>query len=247
MSGPPENALSVKKQEIRERVWSLMEREGVARFPRPIWGRIPNFEGAADAAERLQTLATFAEARVVKVNPDAPQKHVREHVLRQGKRLLVPTPRLRKGFLLIDPVGSPSIDVGYAATIRGSWKYGKPVTLNDLPKLDLVVAGSVAVSKSGVRLGKGGGYSEIEYGILRELQLVDEETNIVTTIHDLQIVQNVPESEHDLSVDRIVTPTRVINTFRKRSKPRGILWDRVTDRMLEEIPILKELADRKRR
>lgn len=246
MSKLYEDALSAKKQETRERVWSLMEQEGVARFPKPIRGRIPNFEGAADAAERLRTLPIFVDAHVVKVNPDAPQRPVRESVLRQRKQLLVPTPRLRNGFLLINPVESRGMDVSYAATIRGASRYGKPVRLGDLPKIDLIVAGSVAVSRSGVRLGKGGGYSEIEYGILRELGLVDDETPIVTTVHELQIVDEVPASEHDLTVDKIVTPTGIIDTGRKGRGPRGIFWDKVTGQMLEQIPILKDLAKAKR-
>lgn len=237
---------SVRKQEIREYVWSLLEKENVARFPRPIFGRIPNFEGAREAADRLRGLQLFLDAEVVKVSPDAPQRPVRENVLRQGKRLLVPTPRLRKGFLLINPPENPTIDAGYAATISGSWKYGRPVKLNDLPEVDLIVTGSVAVSRSGVRVGKGGGYSEIEYGILRELGRVSEETRIVTTVHDLQVVDDVPAEEHDLIVNKIVTPAKVIDTGRKRPEPKGIYWDKVTNRMLEEIPVLKDLAEAKR-
>jgi len=247
MSELRDEKLMRDKQKIREHVWSLLEENGVATFPKPIVGRIPNFEGAEKAAERLRTLSVFENANVVKVNPDAPQRSVRENVLKQRKMLLVPTPRLRKGFLRMDPSENSRINVALAATIKGSWRYGEPVNLNELPKVDLIVAGSVAVSRSGVRAGKGGGYSEIEYGILRELGLADENTPIVTTVHDLQIVDAVPADEHDLSVDVIVTPTQVIDTFRERPRPRGILWDRVTDRMLEEIPVLKALADLKRK
>jgi len=234
--------LSAAKQQIRERVWRLMEEKGVARFPKPIWGRIPNFEGAEKAAERLRALPIFADACVVKVNPDAPQRPVREHVLRQGKTLLVPTPRLRDGFLLINPSERLGMDVGYAATIRGASRYGRSVGLRDLPKVDLIVAGSVAVSRSGARVGKGGGYSEIEYGILRELQLVDDRTPVVTTVHELQIVEDVPMDRHDLTVDKIVTPLGIIDTERRGDRPHGIFWDKVTDRMLEQIPVLKDLA-----
>jgi len=233
--------LSAAKQQVREDIWRLMEQRGAARFPKPIWGRIPNFEGAEDAAERLRALPMFAGARVVKVNPDAPQRPVREHVLRQGKTLLVPTPRLRRGFLLINPAEIVSMDVAYAATIRGASKYGRPVRLSDLPKVDLIVAGSVAVSRSGARVGKGGGYSEIEYGILRELQLVDDRTLIVTTVHELQIVEHVPTGKHDLTVDEIVTPIRIINTGRTEHRPQGIFWDKVTQETLQEIPILRDL------
>ena len=91
------------KQSIRERIWDLMEREDIARFPRPVHGRIPNFEGAEMAAARLTELDAFKRARMVKVNPDAPQHPVRENVLLSGRRLLMPTPRLRQGFILLEP------------------------------------------------------------------------------------------------------------------------------------------------
>ncbi|KXA89925.1 hypothetical protein AKJ62_02060 [candidate division MSBL1 archaeon SCGC-AAA259D14] len=46
--------MSEEKSEIRHKIWTIMEKKGVARFPRPIKGRIPNFEGAEKAAENLK-------------------------------------------------------------------------------------------------------------------------------------------------------------------------------------------------
>ncbi len=37
------------KAELREMIWRRLEEEGVVRFPGS-WGRIPNFEGAGEAA-----------------------------------------------------------------------------------------------------------------------------------------------------------------------------------------------------
>jgi 5-formyltetrahydrofolate cyclo-ligase len=59
------------KQAVRERVWALLERERVARFPGAT-GRIPNFVGASAATARLASLPAWRAARVVKSNPDAP-------------------------------------------------------------------------------------------------------------------------------------------------------------------------------
>ena len=33
------------KQSIRQKVWEFMERNDIANFPRPVYGRIPNFKG----------------------------------------------------------------------------------------------------------------------------------------------------------------------------------------------------------
>ncbi|MEL9941194.1 MAG: 5-formyltetrahydrofolate cyclo-ligase, partial [Ignisphaera sp.] len=148
---------SVFRNELRNRIWRIMEERNIARFPRPVFGRIPNFVGAEDAAQRLVQSDLFKRAMVVKVNPDAPQKPVREAVLKSNKVLVMPTPRISRGFLLLDPKKiSPNLYT-VASTIQGAFKYGTFVDPQDLPEIDLIVAGSVAVSIYGERLGKGEG------------------------------------------------------------------------------------------
>jgi 5-formyltetrahydrofolate cyclo-ligase len=44
------------KEALRERVWALLARRRVARFPFPENGRIPNFAGAERAAARAAEL-----------------------------------------------------------------------------------------------------------------------------------------------------------------------------------------------
>lgn len=105
----------------------------------------------------------------------------------------------------------------------------------------MIVAGSVAVSRDGVRVGKGGGYSEIEYGVLREIGAVDENTPILTTVHDAQIVDFVPKDVFDLTVNAIVTPTKTIRIENVGERPRGIIWDRLSEERIREIPILAQL------
>src|SRR5437764_9186670 len=58
------------KQEIRERIWELLQRQGAARFP-GARGRIPNFRGAERAADQLAELPEWGAAHVVKANPDS--------------------------------------------------------------------------------------------------------------------------------------------------------------------------------
>ncbi|XP_053127603.1 methenyltetrahydrofolate synthase domain-containing protein isoform X5 [Hemicordylus capensis] len=57
-------------------------------------------------------------------------------------------------------------------------------------------------------------------------------------------VVDIPEEllgSHDLTVDYILTPTRVIETGCKRPKPQGILWYKISHETLGKIPILKNL------
>ena len=229
------------KDEIRRRIWGLLESRGVARFPRPVYGRIPNFIGAEKAAERISEQKEFKSARVIKVNPDSPQMPIRRLILESGKTLIMPTPKLRSGFLLLDPKQIKRRNLAEASSIRGAFKYGRTCPLKDLPRIDLVIVGSVAVSKDGIRIGKGGGYSEIEYGILRELNLIEEGTPVFTSIHDLQLIDEAPIEEHDLTVDLISTPRRIIRIRRVHPQPKGIFWRKLSEKRLHEMPILLEL------
>jgi len=230
--------VKTEKQTIREKIWKLMEIRGISKFPLPCYGRIPNFIGAEKAAKNLTQLEEWKMAKVIKVNPDSPQRMVRELGLRDGKTLVMATPQLKKGFLILKYLKNLARE---ASTIKGAFKYGKPISLKDLPKIDLIVEGSVAVAKNGARLGKGHGYGEIEFGILKELGLINNKTPIVTTVHEIQIVEQIPLEKHDVPIDLIVTPKRIIRTNSPFPKPKGIYWELIDKKILGEIPLLKEL------
>ena len=215
-----------------------MEEKDIASFPRPVYGRIPNFKGAEKAAENLAKTEEFKKAKFVKINPDAPQRPVREIALREGKVVLVPTPRLRGDFYLLDP--KKISNFREASTISGFTKYGEIADIYSIPKIDLVVVGSVAVTLTGDRVGKGEGYSELEFAILRELGKVGEDTPVATTVHDVQIVKEIPVEPYDVPLDIIATPTRVIRVNRQRKKPLGLLLQYLSKEKIEETPFLKK-------
>jgi 5-formyltetrahydrofolate cyclo-ligase len=236
---------SEAKENIRERIWKILSKEGVARFPWPIEGRIPNFEGSVDAAERILKTKEFEETRAIKVNPDYAQVEVRRGVLRRGKMLIMPSPRLKEGFLILDPGEIEGEDLNYAATIKGSNKFGQEVNLENLPPVDLIVCGSVAVTKEGIRVGKGGGYSELEYAILKELDLIGDDTPIMTSVHDLQIVEDAVKEKHDFTVDVIATPTQIFGSTGPRQRPPGVFWEEISEDRMEDMPVLKKLRELK--
>lgn len=234
----------MEKDRLRQQVWQALTESRQAAFPLPVFGRIPNFKGAAAAAARLRATPEWQRARAVKVNPDAPQHPVRLQAILDGKVLYMPTPRLRAGFLCLRPEWVPPGQERYATSIRGLARYGREVPLDQVEPIDLIVAGSVAVSPQGARVGKGEGYSDREYAILRELGHPD--MPIATTVHDLQVVADVPRDPHDIPVDLICTPTRTLYTRTPYPKPAGIDWARVTREELEAMPPLRELWARRR-
>ena len=230
------------KQQLREQVWDELEASGEARFPYPPHGRIPNFAGAKEAAERLADLDAWQDADAIKANPDSPQLPVRRAALRQEKTIYMAVPRLRdeQCFLRLDPAEIEDID--HATTIGGSSEVGVQVGPEEMDPIDLIVSGSVAVSESGARVGKGEGYSDLEFALLREFGLVDESTTTVTTGHEMQVVDEEIETEpHDVPMDLVVTPDRRIRTDSGARKPEGISWDELSSEKIEEIPILQRL------
>ena len=107
--------------------------------------------------------------------------------------------------------------------------------------VDLVVTGCVAVDESGARLGKGGGFSDLELALAAEAGLVDARTVVVTTVHERQVLaaRVVPTTGHDIHVDVIVTPDRVLRCRRPRGwKLPDVRWDELTDDKIAAIPLL---------
>jgi 5-formyltetrahydrofolate cyclo-ligase len=239
--------MSDGKQALREEVWRALTVNKVARFP-GAQGRIPNFIGAEAAAQHLTSLSVWQRARALKCNPDAPQRPVRYAALQAGKVLYMAVPRLRelKPFIALDPARLGTSGLWPASSIQGAFAVGKPVALAEMRSIDLIVAGSVAVSRDGGRLGKGGGYSDLEYALCRQADLVHQNTPIVSTVHPLQVVPEgaIEMTAHDISLNWFATPDGLVQTASRYSRPQGILWDELGEK-LDEIPVLRQLAQQR--
>ncbi len=234
---------SRSKEAARDLIWKRMERERVARFP-GTRGRIPNFVGAERAALHLQSLSIWKRARVIKVNPDAPQLPVRRMALREGKIVYMAVPRLREKacFIELDPARLGS-DLARAATIKGADRFGRPVTLEEVRPVDLIICGSVAVSLRGARVGKGGGYSDLEYVLLTAQGRVSSTTPILTTVHPVQLLhEDIEMRVHDIPVEWVVTPDGATKLPTHYPRPSGIVWTLLSEEKVEAIPVLKALS-----
>lgn len=233
------------KQAVRERVWERLERSGAA-VPPGAYGRIPMFQGAEAAAERLVAMPEWQAARVVKANPDWAQLSVRARALAAGKIVYMAVPRLAGDhpFVMLDP-GQLPVPVEDAGDKERALEIGQPVEVEEIQPVDLAVAGSVAVNVSGARVGKGGGFSDIEIALLTEEGMIGPHTTIVTTVHQLQIVDEpLPETRHDFRVDVIVTAERVVRATDARPSP-GIIWQDLEQAKIDEIPVLAKLRSRR--
>ncbi len=189
------------KQEVREFVWRRIEK--FARFPPP-WGRIPNFAGAERACERLRELDAYRKAKVIFSAPDSPLRRAREMALEDGKILLAVKPKMT-GFLVVEK--------GKAGTIKEMMRYGREVDLDSLNiKVDIFLQGCVAIDRKGNRIGKGSGFGDREYRLLKEKGLLSDDCLYVVIAHPIQIFDDLSYlmDEHDVKADVILTPNEII-------------------------------------
>jgi len=237
--------LLAAKAVLREQVWADLDQPGIARFPKPA-NRIPNFVGAEAAARLLAGTDEWAAASTVKANPDSPQWPVRTRALQDGKVVYMAVPRLAEPdpFFLLDPEQLAD-DPRKASSIKGAGRSARTVGVAELGPVDLVVTGCVAVDESGSRLGKGGGFSDLELALAAQAGLVDARTVVVTTVHERQVLAagTVPTTAHDIHVDLVVTPDRVLRCARPKAWALPeIRWDELTDDKVTAIPLLTRMA-----
>ena len=237
-----------QKDTLRSEIWGRLEETAVNVGP--VWSRIPNFAGADLAAWNLAQTSAWKAARVVKCNPDPPQIPVRLRALHEGKIVYAPVPELTEGFpfVRLDPekLKRQGVEFETAAPSGGFLVHGEPVSFEAMEMLDFVVVGCVAVTRSGGRTGKGGGFADLELGIFRELGKLKRQTPIATTVHSSQVVDDkrLPMMGHDSALNFIATEAELIDTRTAFSQPAGVDWERVQPDQYDNIPFLKELRAR---
>ena len=231
------------KTSIREEIWEQMAATGLSPEPH---GEIPTFPGQNKAAERLRGLAIYRTARTIMVPPDQAQLQVRINALSDGKRLIMATPGLRDGFYLLKKGDIKVKDLKQAARSSGARRFGKRMltTQQEIGAVDLLITGAVAVDLQGGRIGKGSGYFDLEYMILREIGSINEETPVVALVDDLQVRERVPMEEKDVAVDVIVTPSRIITCEKTLTRPSGISWKQLDEKASKGMRPLKELRQK---
>ena len=92
----------------------------------------------------------------------------------------------------------------------------------------------------GARVGKGGGYSDLEFALLTEEKKIARYTPIVTSVHPLQIIdEEIPMTEHDIPLSAIVTPVEVIELKPRFPRPKGVYWNMLPEEKIDDIPVLR--------
>lgn len=148
--------MSTHKSDIRTQVWAELRKVALpdSRFHFDFSEFIADFHGSTDATTQLQQQRAYQDAAVVFITPDNCLEELRYAALRAGKKVLVTTYAIRRGFWLLDPARIAAGRYEYAATLDGLEKVGRHIALAEMVEEKLVV--DLMVTGTGAINGEGG-------------------------------------------------------------------------------------------
>jgi 5-formyltetrahydrofolate cyclo-ligase len=236
------------KASVRERVFHELRKVALpdSRFHYDFGEFIADFAGSDQAIDSLMRHRFYRDSSLIFITPDNCLEQLRYRALQDGKRILMTTYSIKRGFWLLDPGQIPTDKFLYAATLDGMERVGTPLTLADIRErftsVDYMITGTGAINDQGIRFGKGHGFFDAEWGMLYRIGMISTATPSAAVVHDCQVLDETlyPE-EFDTVADVIFTPTRVIEVAAPHKPTCGILWNRLDPHMLDSIPPLQEL------
>ena len=235
------------KVAARRLVWEKLKHVAVpdSRFHLDFNQFIPDFNGSTVASTNLVDLDIYKSAKTVFVTPDNCLERLRKQIILDGKTQVMPTYGIRRGFVVLSPEDVSEGMAPYSVSLDHIERVGNHVSLSEIRdayKLDLLVTGASAVNYSGIRFGKGHGFFDLEWAMLYQIGAVVESTPVIAFVHESQFVDVPLEvDEFDTVCDYIVTPKRVVHVENHRKPTAGIIWNKLSDGMMNDIPPLQEL------
>ncbi|XP_011210476.1 methenyltetrahydrofolate synthase domain-containing protein [Bactrocera dorsalis] len=236
------------KRSLRVQTWKKIQDNKCGVGFNAIFNRIPGFVDSDKAAKLLSETEEFKKAQNIKVNIDRALHSVKLETLLAGKNLYLPGTRDSKAiYLKVDvPADATDDQKKEILNVQDVQQHRTEITLENKVKLDMVVIGSVVVSRDGYRIGRGNGFADQDIGLLTEIGSITPDTVIATMVHDLQVVDSLPKElfqKYDTPVDLIVTPTEVIHVSKRLPRPTGIFWELLSERRLKIVPVLQVLKE----
>lgn len=201
---------------------------------------------AGRTAERIRKLTAYRKALCVLCSPARELQQVRLNTLADGKKLLLPTPFLQKGFLFLDPRGiSPSKRLKAVQPHPGNPFAARPPYHKPLaPPVDLIVSDAVAAARDGSLLGDGRGHLDLQVAALRELRWLHPGVQIVVVLGDDSVLEALPVEAYDVRAHWIVTPSAAVRTSCSEPPDATILWERLDRKTVRRNDVLFHLRGR---
>lgn len=215
----------------------------------------PDFRGSASTVERVLDLPCYKEARTLLVTSDNSLEHLRYRALKDGKRLLVATYRLRRGFVLLNPARISDDQYELAACLDGMEKpgIGRAISLAQIRdesiSIDVCLIGGLAFSKQGVVIWEGHSLFEVQWALLQDIKCLVSNVPVIAVAHTCQVVDEAqlgvekiePTKAGEVQCDYVVTPEEIFHVENPSKPTSGINFETVDPEAMSQIPPLQEL------
>ena len=187
----------MEKESIRKRILSL-------RNSQPPFRTITK---SHRIKERLLITPEFIKAKTimfyVSTKDEVKTESMIKHALKLGKKVVIPISDLNKRTLHLSEIKDfdNELEPGAFNILEPKKKFLRPV----LPEgIDLVIVPGVAFDEDGDRIGYGMGFYD------RFLRNIRKHVPVIGLAYELQIVDDIPVDDTDVTVDKVVTEERII-------------------------------------
>lgn len=215
----------------------------------------PDFRNSSAAIDHVADLSCYKSASIILVTPDNSLEQLRHRALKDGKRVLVSTYRLRRGFVLLDPARISEEKYAYAACLDGMEKpgCGRAITILQMQeeglRIDLCATGGLAFNEQGVVIWEGQALFEVQWALLQDIKVLGASTQVIAVAHACQVIdearlgveQILPNKNGEVQCDFVITPERVFDVVNAIKPVGGIDFKTVDPEALNNIPPLQEL------
>ncbi|KAF2264451.1 nagb/rpia/CoA transferase-like protein [Lojkania enalia] len=238
------------KSAIRRRIYYDLLQRAIpdSRYGYDFTAFYPDFRDSSFALNRITGLSCYQSADTIFITPDNSLEALRHQALKDGKKALVPTYAMRRGFFVLDPRRISDQDFRFASLLDGMERpgIGRSVEVaqlkEEIGKIDLCVTGAGAVDARGRRLGNGRGFFDLAWAILSDRGIVGPGTPVAAVVHECQIVDEEQHPEEwDVRCDFVATQDKLISIESVEQPEGGVLWDKLKPEQWQTISVLQEL------
>ncbi|KAF2026999.1 hypothetical protein EK21DRAFT_115241 [Setomelanomma holmii] len=246
-----------RRKLIWSRVYQDLLRHAVpdSRFNYDFLSFTPDFRGSSAAIDRVAALPCYQSAAVVLITSDNSLESLRYRALKDGKKVLVATYRLRRGFVLLDPARIDNDKLQFAACLDGMEKpdIGRALSLAQLRddglNVDMCATGGLIFNEQGVMIYEGQALFEVQWALLQDIKVLGICARVVAVAHACQVVDEAilglerfeAQNPGEVQCDFVVTPDAVFEVQAAVKPIGGVDFGTVDPEALNNIPPLQEL------
>lgn len=186
----------MRKEEIRKKILSLRDSQ-------------TEFEVITKSEliqKRLFNLPEFKKAKTilfyVSIKSEVRTEKMIKQVLKQGKRVVLPISDVKERKLILSELKDfDELEPGTFNILQPKKEFFRSVSPEEL---DLIIVPGVAFDKDGDRIGYGMGFYD------KFLSSLKKRIPVIGLAYELQMVDDIPVHDKDVTVDKVVTEKKRI-------------------------------------